>query len=90
MFLREVSLLIDAHDINEGDQGLVVIAGSMSHTKENSLYRTRPLKASLRAKRAAEDVNKYQRCAFYAFDAKSGSLRWKHEATFNTNPTLTL
>jgi len=83
MFLREMSLLIDAHDINQGDQGIVVIAGSMAHTKENSLYRTRPLKESLRAKRAPPpvDMSKYHRCSFYAFDGKSGSLRWKHETS---------
>jgi len=53
----------------------------MSHQRENSLYRTRlgKEKASLRAKRAAEEQNQYRHVSFYAFDCKGGSLRWKHE-----------
>ena len=41
MFLREVSMLVAPHAINDGDTGMVLIAGSMAHQRENSLYRTR-------------------------------------------------
>jgi len=60
----------------------VVIAGSMSHHKENSIYRTRKASQSTKKpNRTPEQRNKYHQCAFYAFDGKTGSLRWKHEST---------
>lgn len=81
LFIREVAILVDSTAIQKGDAGSVFVGGSMSHDRETSTYRLKSLKARKKEQLTAEQANDYHHFSYYAFDGKSGGLRWKHEAS---------
>jgi len=53
----------------------------MSHDKESSAYRLETVRAAKGARGRAQHIKDYYHFSYYAFDCKTGSLRWKHDAS---------
>jgi outer membrane protein assembly factor BamB len=88
MYHEEVAILAVPYPVRVGDLGAVVVGGRLAYGNKATNINHEHTETDHKEAEEHEGVTDSQHFSYYAFDGKTGKLRWKHE-DFDFYPTDT-